>query len=400
MKPIRVTWDAMPEPKVTRPMLSLALLVLAAGAAAPAARAADLAPRQGWRIRVDPGRVAASVDAPGAARIPGLAGDAGGAPWPAAAGAAAARGEVWVAFELPEPRAAAVLLVVEVEVEGDTPVPVALHGVGKGGKLDEVERRALGPNRKNKRRGPRIAHLTVPAGKHRGVRVALGAEGAPAPRIERLRAYALDPRGRDDYWLFLGASLTTGAIDPDAFAAEVARRYPGYDPYCANEAVSGGTAGSLRKALPEILAEHPHARYVAIHIGGNDVSGQRPYPGGADRLRADIEAILRAIREAGKVPILARLTYRSYKASGGKPGVPPEENGSGPYNTAVHDPLIREHCPDFFDRKTGRGVVDLYAWFRDHQDEIGGDGIHLTAAGSKSFRRLFVELAGGVVYGR
>ncbi len=378
---------------------TLAAAVLLA-LAPPPARAGDLAPREGWRIRVDAATVKACVDEAGAARIPGLvtgAGDAG-APWPAPG----AEGEVWISFELPEPRKPAVLLVLELEAEGDGPVLVALHGSAKadGGKLDEIERGTLEPNRRGKRKGPRIAHLTVPAGRYRKVRLTVGEAGTPAPHVERLRAYALDPKGRNDYWLFVGASLSVGAIDPDAFAADLRRLAPDHDPYVANEAVSGWTAGDVRKALPEILAAHRHARYLAIDIGGNDVTARRPYPGGADRLRADLEGILEAVREAGKVPILARLTYRAYPEKGGKPAVAPEENGSGPYVTEVFDPLIRMRCPDFYDRARKRGVVDLYTYFRDHPDELASDGIHLTKTGSESFRRLWAELAGGVVYGK
>lgn len=148
--------------------------------------------------------------------------------------------------------------------------------------------------------------------------------------------------------------------------------------------------------MPRILAAHPHARYVTIHIGGNNVSQKRPWPGGADAIRDDLVAILEMVRTAGKVPVLARLSFRAYQ--GDRP-VPPEQNGSGPYVTALYDPLIRQYCPAFWDEKAGRGAVDAYTWFREHPDELSGDGIHVNAKGAESWNRLWAEGAGPVVYG-
>ncbi len=214
-------------------------------------------------------------------------------------------------------------------------------------------------------------------------------------QVTDIGLYSLDVL-RPDYWLDIGASIQAQSIRNDVFKRMVQERFPGYDPVMFNLAVGGWKSQDLRKALPGFLKDHPDARYVCIHIGGNNVSPNRPYPGGAEQLTEDLHAILSMIEKAGKIPILSRLSYRAYK--GEKP-VPPEENGSGPYVTAIYDPMIKQYCPDFFDHETGQGLVDAYTWFKDHPEELSPDGVHVNAQGAESWNRLWAEKAGGVVYG-
>ncbi len=343
-------------------------------------RAADLRPHKGFRVQLAPASVRATLDPDRAAGLAGLVPN-GGSSWPATESGAELR------LDLPEGGSKKGWLVVAETDRGGDGGGLALRGLAKRSKKPKpIESVAVAKAKETHR-------LTAPTGLDA---LSIVVEGGA--RIKRLRLFALDPDGKNDYWLFTGASLTVGGIKEDAFADALAERYAGYRPYVVNEAVSGWTSTKLRQKLPEILARHPHARYVPIHIGGNDVSIKRPFPGGAEKLAANIEAILTEIRRAKKVPILARLTYRAYKAKGDKPAVPPEENGSGPYVDNVYDPLIAKLCPEFFDAKRKRGLVDLYGFYREHQDQIGGDGIHLKRAGYASFRDLWVELAGSRVY--
>ncbi|MHC4390903.1 MAG: SGNH/GDSL hydrolase family protein [Planctomycetota bacterium] len=352
--------------------------------------ARDLSPKPGFRVRLEASAVGASVDAAGAQKLTGLTANGRGT-WPPKGTSEPA--ELQLLLPKGAERSATLLvLVLDRPANGDPLVSVeAASKPTRGFKaafqetIDEPGRRTL--------------RVTVPKGR-RAIQVRVGgaSKGAAVARIQDARIYNLDPKGRNDYWLFIGASITAGAVKPDTFAKELAARFPGYEPYVANEAVSGWGAGKLLAELPAILERHPHARYVAIHIGGNDVSGNRPWPGGRDRLNTRVEKILQQLVAAGKVPILARLTFRAYKAKDGKPAVGPPEGGSGPYVENIYDPLIAKYCPDFFDRRTKKGRVNLYDWFQAHPEEIGGDGIHLKAAGSKSFRRIFAEGAGDVIY--
>ncbi|MCX7918760.1 MAG: SGNH/GDSL hydrolase family protein [bacterium] len=214
-------------------------------------------------------------------------------------------------------------------------------------------------------------------------------------KITDIGLYQLGGKKRKDYWLILGASIQAQSIRNSVFKRFVQERFAGYDPVVFNLAVSGWRSDHLRKALPEFLAEHPEASYIGIHIGGNNVTQYRPYPGGANQLKQDLIAILTMIKRSGKIPILSRLSYRAYKT---EPVVPPEENGSGPYVTNIYDPLIRKYCPLFFDRITGKGKVNAYDWFKDHPEELSADGIHVNKIGEESWNRLWVEGAGTVIY--
>ncbi len=215
-------------------------------------------------------------------------------------------------------------------------------------------------------------------------------------KVSDIGLYDLDV-ARPDYWLTVGASIQAQSIRNSVFKRMVKERFTGFDPVMFSLAVGGWNSTHLREALPGFLKDHPDAQYVCIHIGGNNVTPNRPYPGGADQLRDDLVTILTMIKDSGKIPILSRLSYRAYK--GAKP-VPPEENGSGPYVTAIYDPLIKEYCPDFFDEATGKGIVDAYNWFKEHPEELSADGVHVNPTGAESWNRLWAERAGEVIYAR
>jgi len=212
-------------------------------------------------------------------------------------------------------------------------------------------------------------------------------------RVSNIALYSLNPGGRNDYWICTGASIQEQSVRNEVFKRLVREKF-GYDPVIFNTAVGGWTTKSLRKNLLYILKAHPYACYVTIHIGGNDISSQVPYPGYAkpDVIRENLEAICEMVWASGKIPIVARLSYRAY------PRVPPEENGSLPYVLNICDPVIRKWCPAFYDEQKGRGVVDAYGWFKKHVDELTPDGIHVNNKGRFSWNRLWAEQAGAIVY--
>lgn len=230
-------------------------------------------------------------------------------------------------------------------------------------------------------------------------------------RVGDIGLYSLDPAGGDDYWLFLGASIQEQSIRNGTFKRMVLEQF-GYDPVAFSLAVGGWTTSELLRSLPGFLNQHEHARFVAIHIGGNNVSRSRPYPGGASLLRIEVQEILKMVLAAGKVPVLARVSYRAYKSPppGRAPGSPDagaqsgavcdEADGSLPYNLHVIDPLIKQYCPDFYDIAAGRGKVDLYEHFRDHASLLQADGVHLEDDGEDAWTGVWAKQAGSVIYGR
>ena len=273
-------------------------------------------------------------------------------------------------------------------LEGSTDYSAEISGY-HAGKLIGWREHARG--RENEGRLEKV--LLPPSASKRRLRLTVRSARAP-PRLSDIGLYRLHKGAIHDYWLCLGASIQEQAVRHDSFKALVKERFGG-DPVLFNRAVGGWASRDLRRHLPAILAEHPHARFVLVHIGGNDVSAQRPYPGGADSLRANLKAVISGITAAGKVPMLARLSYRRYRSS---PKVGPEKNGSLPYVIKVYDPLILEHTPWLYDAATARGSMDAYGWFHAHPDALKPDGIHPNVAGRDAFNRLWVDAVGPVVY--
>ncbi len=217
--------------------------------------------------------------------------------------------------------------------------------------------------------------------------------------VYNLGMYTLDPAGADDYWLCVGASIQYQSIRSADFKSMVKSRF-GYDPIIVNRAVSGWTTANVRQELTNFLAEHPRARYVAVHIGGNNITASRPFPGGTNALAVDLRYIYTTITNAGRTLIVPRISYRQYSAA---PVVDPlvptsETNGSGPYNTAIVDALAAQYSPAFYDWSNNVPLVDPYAYFKDNAGELNADGVHTGPAGQLSWNRLWAWGAGMVVY--
>jgi hypothetical protein len=214
--------------------------------------------------------------------------------------------------------------------------------------------------------------------------------------LERLQVFRIKPGSWPDAWMIVGASINQAAFaNPDRFWTLVRERYPEADPLLVRMAVGGWITRSALERGPEFLRRHPEVRTVMIHIGGNDVSRHRPYPGGADALRADLTELMDLMQGGDRQVYLSRLSYRAYK---NRDPVPPESNGSLPYNLNVYDPLIRERCPTFIDKETGLGRMDPYSAFRDHPEELRPDGVHNLPAGSERWLNLWIDAVGPLVY--
>lgn len=231
-------------------------------------------------------------------------------------------------------------------------------------------------------------------------RLRLSWDGPSRPghiRIDQMQWFRLSPTGRNDAWLFAGASISSGAThDPERFWTLAHDRFPGADPLILSLAEPGWTTREVLERLPRFLEAHPQLRYVCLDIGGNDIGRDRPWPAGAAALHDALVKLLEMVQQGGRIPILGRFSYRAYRDV---PRVPPESNGTGPYVEHVVDPLIARYCPAFYDQERKRGLIDLYGYFRDHPDELSADGVHPSPRGMDSWRRLWMWGAGQVIYG-
>lgn len=185
--------------------------------------------------------------------------------------------------------------------------------------------------------------------------------------------------------VILGASLMNGAFgglsDPSpeirAYAAAL-----GFTGTLHSYAVSGYKVAQTieRHALAAAdLAATEGANLYIVHTGGNNVSGPRPYPGGADVFQADYDTLMANITAADPViplPLTKRLYVDPPVVLQDDPAT--EANGSKPYNEAIIYPAITENAPDWMG--DGSPYVDPYDFLdtnlTDRPFLLGADGIH------------------------
>lgn len=175
-------------------------------------------------------------------------------------------------------------------------------------------------------------------------------------------------RGGNDVWVFFGDSITSAVFDrapgrQPSFAEAVAWRHRGYFP-----AMIGAGFGSLHhdgavKRIDEVLALNPDARVFAILIGSNDWDPVA--------YRADLLEMIRKVRAAGAIPVVARIPYRS---------------DSRVDFAARLDEVIDEVAAQ-------EGLLpgpDLHGWFRAHPEHLT-DGLHPDDEGAREVIRRWVD---------
>ena len=204
----------------------------------------------------------------------------------------------------------------------------------------------------------------------------------------------------------LGASILEGgmetaeAVKPAVAAYAAAAGFTG----TIHSYAEGGhkVEGAIQRhadARADLAGRPGPALYVA-HIGGNNISGARPYPGGAAIFEADYATLMDNIVSAGDRVIPLPLTKRLYGiGEAGYPNNPEdvvqgdaasEANGSKPYNAAIIHPAIAAHAPDWLDAD-GTPFVDPYAMVDADPDVLGGDGIH--GPGTALVRYILARIA-------
>ncbi|MFH1497792.1 MAG: GDSL-type esterase/lipase family protein, partial [Verrucomicrobiota bacterium] len=226
-----------------------------------------------------------------------------------------------------------------------------------------------------------------------------------ASTLNDLELHAFAAAGPDDYWLSIGASITSAATSHPRFKARIRSLFGAdRDPVVFNLGISGTTTNSWLTGSPsrldQVLSLHPRARYVLVHLGGNNVTANRPYVEGdsaGTTLASHYESILQQIIDSGRQPIPVRLSFRDYKTAPAVNGGANPENGSLPYNLNIIDPLIARLTPAAFDPDTNLPRLDAYRLTLDHQDYLTSDGVHLTGAGAHAWTEDLLAAIGGPV---
>ena len=166
-------------------------------------------------------------------------------------------------------------------------------------------------------------------------------------------------------WLAFGDSITASAFL--GLGGWTQAFDPGPSPMVRNAGIPGATAHTALLRLAEVLAANPDAARVGLAFGTNDAYSAIVAP---DLFAARMRAVVEQVEVAGRRPMLATIPWSPLAQMAILPA----------YNEALGAIAADHQLPP---------GPDLYAWFAAHPDELGADGIHPTAAGSASIRRLW-----------
>jgi len=180
----------------------------------------------------------------------------------------------------------------------------------------------------------------------------------------------------EDSWYFLGDSITAGAFQKSSgtngnFEGRIHKALPEFTPAVIGGGIGGELARDGLERLAQVLELNQDITYVGIGYGTNDSWGgwdleQTTY-------EADMTEIVRQVLEAGHVPVIARIPYAS------------KEHATLPQFNAVVDRLTADNglpCGP-----------DLYAYFKDHPDELNPDGVHPTGTGYQNMNGEWADAA-------
>lgn len=176
--------------------------------------------------------------------------------------------------------------------------------------------------------------------------------------------------GGNDVWVFFGDSITSGVFDRSpqhqpSFAADVAARHPGYFPAMIGAGQARLHHADAVRRIDEVLALNPEARVIALGFGSNDWDPVA--------FRADLVEVVRRIRAAGRIPVVARIPFRP--------------------DSAVDYAARLDAAVDDVTRELGLlPGPDLYSWFKAHPERLM-DGLHPDDRGSVAMSSLWAEAA-------
>jgi acyl-CoA thioesterase-1 len=176
----------------------------------------------------------------------------------------------------------------------------------------------------------------------------------------------------------LGDSITAGYRIPGAYPERLGQ-WRGVPVH--NFGVAGDTTEGMLRRLPDVLASGPTPQMVIVMGGTNDIA--RGWP--AERTVANLDAITRALREAGREPVL----------------VCPPPSGALPEPAQR---ALRQAIRDHASRKRLR-VIDPWDALEDRshpgrmRPELALDGVHPNEMGQRALARAIALGLGWTVPG-
>lgn len=184
--------------------------------------------------------------------------------------------------------------------------------------------------------------------------------------------------GSADTWFFMGDSITALAYNravghQPSFAAQIQQSFPAHFPAMIDGGIYGETSSDGVSHIDSWLALNPDITYWAIGYGTNDAG----HLVGTDVFASNLQLIINRIKNAGRIPILARI----------------------PRPTATGYSTIPSYNQKIDDLATANGLLsgpDLYAWFSQNPGQIGSDGVHPNNAGCVSINRLWAQAVAGL----
>ncbi|MBE0568905.1 MAG: hypothetical protein IH577_04440 [Deltaproteobacteria bacterium] len=214
------------------------------------------------------------------------------------------------------------------------------------------------------------------------------ASSASDPGVFTKGAIRSFPTG--EYYVAFGDSITLGSHDTipgDGFGYEpvldtLLTAQKGYTVEVVNAGASAETSADGVGRIGGVLSGNPSANYFLILYGTNDAIipavSKAAY-------KANMQAIITAVRSAGKIPYLAKVPYVDSANPSFPAGLSFSDAAIQLYNQAI-DELAAEN---------GISLVppDYYGWFQSHTGQLD-DGIHPNGTGYQSMATLwFNELS-------
>jgi lysophospholipase L1-like esterase len=214
-------------------------------------------------------------------------------------------------------------------------------------------------------------------------------QGQPQPSrpyvvIDQIDLYAVSA-SLDDTFFFSGDSITASAynrsdVKQPSFAEDVFAVYPQRFPAMLDGGFGGWSSDAAVQNIDTWLSLNPDMHYWLLEWGTNDAFG-RVSP---EHFRANLQLLINKIKQAGHIPVPARLPYSDRQ---GDPGLDQEIQSLN----AVIDQVT-----------AANGLIpgpDFYQLFIAHaQDYLLPDGIHPTPVGAIAMNLAWFQALRPYIY--